>query len=71
MWNKAQQEALSNAILALSHRYEVDELLGQNYQLRSVESEHAVEYSGPGLNGWIRVQFHNQRAVSAGFIERS
>jgi hypothetical protein len=71
MWDKAQQDALTSAVLALSHRYEIDELLGRVYRLRAVESEHGVEYSGPELGGWLRIRFHEERAISANFIERS
>ena len=71
MWNQDQQKSLTRVVLALSHRYEIDELLGRTYQLRRVDSEEGTEYSGPDLGGWLRIRFQDDRAVSAHFIERA
>jgi hypothetical protein len=70
MWAASECEALIHAVIALSNRDEIEEFLGRCYSLRSTETEHGIEYGGPGVGGWIRVRYHQQRAVSATFIER-
>jgi hypothetical protein len=61
MWSEAERSALARVIEQLDDRTQIEAWLGRSYALLGVIRQDGVEYSGPGVGGWIRVRYVGSR----------
>ena len=64
-WSDSEAAAVCDAICALALRPAIEDFLRLTWDVRASESPDGTTYRGPGLGLYLRVRYHQGRAISA------